>query len=71
MKNSISRPLQSLSRLGCGESRHTGSSKLPIETGLDGFSAGNGSSVNMHGKANVSVFICLLERAESVIDACG
>ena len=34
--------------------------------GLDRFSAANGSSVNMHGKANVSVFMCLWDRAKDV-----
>ena len=30
------------------------------------FSAANGSSVSMHGKANVSVFMCLWNRAKDV-----
>ena len=36
------------------------------DTGLDRFSAANGSSVSMHGKANVSVFMCLWDRAKDV-----
>lgn len=33
---------------------------------LDRFSAGNGSSVDVHGKADVLVFLCLWDRTNDV-----